>query len=138
MTDLRLATLAGLIEDGWAHVGPTIVGEVAYADFLRTRVFDSWVHEQDVRFALGRPGGSGGLASALGLDQVQAAMGYVVGERAAAPEGPVPTVTLTLSSLDFARLGSGRVQVGEAAARIEVGGDAALGKRILESMNFMF
>jgi uncharacterized protein (TIGR03083 family) len=175
VTELRLAMLEELTDDGWAHVGPTIVGEVAYADFMRTRVFDSWIHEQDVRFALGRPGGSGGLASELGIGQVQAAMGFVVGKRAAAPEGSVvrfsitgpaldareftlaveggrarpvaegpmaegvgPTVTLALSSLDFVRLGCGRVQAGEAAARVEVGGDAALGKSILEAMNFMF
>jgi uncharacterized protein (TIGR03083 family) len=181
VTELRLAALEGLTEDEWGQVGPTIVGEVAYADFMATRIFDSWVHEQDVRFALGRPGGSGGLASAFGIDHVQAAMGFVVGKRAAAPEGsvvrfsvsgpahdarqftlavqggrarpvaeavpvadgsvadgPVPTVTLAMSSLDFVRLGCGRVQVEEAAARVEVGGDVALGKRILGGMNFMF
>jgi uncharacterized protein (TIGR03083 family) len=181
VTDLRLDRLESLTEAGWAHVGPTIVGEVAYADFMRTRVFDSWVHEQDVRFALGRPGGSGGLASALAIGQVEAAMGFVVGKQAAAPEGsvvrfsvtgpgpdarqftlaveggrarrvtqpdmaagggaasgPVTAVSLTMSSLDFVRLGCGRVKPGETAAGVEVGGDAALTKRILEAMNFMF
>ena len=173
VTDLRLATLEGLTEEEWGHVAPTIIGEVAYDDFMRTRVFDSWVHEQDVRVALGRPGGSGGLASAIGVGQVQAAMGFVVGKRAAAPEGSVvrfmvsgpahdaraftlamesgrarpapegavPTVVLAMSSIDFVRLGCGRVGAGEAgaaAAPVEVEGDAALGKRILEAMNFMF
>jgi uncharacterized protein (TIGR03083 family) len=190
VTDLRLATLGQLTEEEWGHVGPTIIGEVAYADFMRTRVFDSWVHEQDVRQALGRPGGSGGLASAVAVDQVQRAMGFVVGKKAEAPEesvvrfsvngpahdarafalaihdgraGPAaegadPTVTLAMSSVDFVRLGCGRVhhwEVGPvppfgsaghsgsvghagAAAQVEVEGDAALGKRVLESMNFMF
>ena len=89
VSQLRLATLRDLTEDEWAQVGPTIVGEVPYADFMKTRVFDSWVHEQDVRLALGRPGGSGGLASAIGVRQVEAAMGFVVGKKAAAPEGSV-------------------------------------------------
>lgn len=172
VTERRLATLRRLTEDEWAHVGPTIVGEVAYADFMTTRIFDSWVHEQDVRLALGRPGGAGGLASAVGVGQVEAAMGFVVGKKAAAPEGAVvhfsvtgpasdarqitlevrggrarpgarglvPTVTLALTSGDFVRLGCGRVSAGEleAAGGVVVAGDAALGKKILEAMNFMF
>ena len=52
----------------------------------------------------------------------------------------VPTVTLTLSSLDFVRLGCGRVTAEEveAAGGVEVEGDAALGQEDSESMNFMF
>jgi uncharacterized protein (TIGR03083 family) len=168
----RLATLRGLTEEEWGQVGPTIVGEVAYAEFLKTRVFDSWVHEQDVRLALGRPGGSGGAASAIGLGQVQSAMGFVVGKKAGAPEGAVvrfsvsgpgsdarefalavrggragpadpadvPTVTLTMPSLAFVRLGCGRATAAEeeAGGGVQLGGDAALGWRILQSMNFMF
>jgi uncharacterized protein (TIGR03083 family) len=190
VTDRRLGVLGELTEEEWGQVGPTIIGEVAYADFMRTRVFDSWVHEQDVRLAVGCPGGRGGLASSLAIDQVQRAMGFVVGKKAGAPEGSVvrfsitgpshdarsftlairdgragpesdqarPTVTLSMSSLDFVRLGCGRVHgwrndadtgaadaavaadaaaVG-AAARVEVEGDAALGNRVLDSMNFMF
>jgi uncharacterized protein (TIGR03083 family) len=172
VTGRRLATLRRLTEPEWGHVGPTIVGEVAYADFMKTRVFDSWAHEQDVRLALGRPGGSGGAASGIGLAQVQSAMGFVVGKKAAAPDGTVvrfsvrgpgpdarefalavrggragpadpaerPTVTLALPSLAFLRLGCGRstAEAEEAGGEIEVGGDVALGRRILQSMNFMF
>ena len=117
------------------------MGERPYAVFMEVRVFDSWVHEQDVRLALDRPGGSGNQASALSLDRVQGAMGYVVGKQAGCPEGSAvrfavagpgrdgraftvavrdgragevgdevaPTVTLSLSSIDFVRLGCGRV-----------------------------
>jgi uncharacterized protein (TIGR03083 family) len=178
VTARRLATLEAMSPGEWAQVGPSIVGDVPYAEFMRVRVFDSWVHEQDVRLALGRPGGSGGVASALAVDQVQAAMGFVVGKQAAAPEGtvvcfslsgpaldarqiiiaveggrarpvppastpaptPTPTVTLILSSLDFVRLGCGRVAaaVMEESGRAVVEGDQVLGGRILESMNFMF
>jgi uncharacterized protein (TIGR03083 family) len=172
VTARRLQALRGLDDAAWGHVGPTIVGEVAYAEFMKTRVFDSWVHEQDVRLALGRPGGIGGLASDIGLGQVQSAMGFVVGKKAAAPEGSVvrfsvlgpahdarqftlavqggragpadpgatPTVSLTLPSLAFVRLGCGRSTGAEeeAATGIDVEGDAALGRKILGAMNFMF
>ncbi len=104
VTQRRLATLRRLTEDEWARVGPTIVGEVALADFMKTRVFDSWVHEQDVRLALGRPGGCGGLASAIGVGQVEAAMGFVVGKKAAAPEGSVVRFSVTGPGRDARRI----------------------------------
>ena len=49
-------------------------------------------------------------------------------------------MTLALTSGDFVRLGCGRVSAGEleAAGGVVVAGDAALGKKILEAMNFMF
>ena len=54
--------------------------------------------------------------------------------------GAAPTVTLALSSLDFVRLGCGRAtaeQV-EAAGGVALAGDAAVGRRVLGAMNFMF
>ncbi len=54
---------------------------------MEVRVFDSWVHEQDVRRALDRPGGSGNLASAMALTRVQDAMPFVVGKKAACADG---------------------------------------------------
>jgi hypothetical protein len=144
---------------------------VPYAVFMEVRVFDSWVHEQDARRALDRPGGSGNRASALSLDRVQGAMPFVVGKQAGCPDGTVvrfvvsgpgadaraftvavegkrakpvgdevaPTVTLFLSSLDFVRLGCGRAtrEQLEAAGGIGVEGDAAVGRRVLDAMNFM-
>ena len=172
VTQRRLAALGATTDAQWAEVGWSPVGEVPLARFMESRVFDSWVHEQDVRVALDRPGGLGGRASAFGIGQVQAAMGMVVGKKARAPEGSVvcfdlhgegddarsfalgmqggragpapagaePTVTLRLSSLDFVRLGCGRTTAADvdAAGGIELGGDAALGRTVLEQMNFMF
>jgi hypothetical protein len=51
------------------------------------RVYDSWVHEQDVRLALDRPGGGGNLASEISLDRVQSAMPFVVGKKAGCADG---------------------------------------------------
>ena len=171
VTETRLAQLDRLSEDEWATVGFTPVGERPYAVFMEVRVFDSWVHEQDVRLALDRPGGSGNRASALSIDRVQGAMGYVVGKQAGCPEGSAvrfaisgpgrdardftvavaggrakevdddvaPTVTLSLSSIDFVRLGCGRVGAAplEAAGSIGIEGDAAAGQAVLAAMNFM-
>jgi uncharacterized protein (TIGR03083 family) len=172
VTGTRLAALRSLTEVEWAKVGYSPSGDVPYADFMDLRVFDSWVHEQDVRTATDRPGGSGGLASRIALDRVESAMGFVVGKKAAAPEGSVvrfsvegppgdarqltlkvgggrakpvvgdgaPTVTLTLSGLDFMQLGCGRTTAAEVglAGGIGVAGDPTLARAILENMNFMF
>jgi uncharacterized protein (TIGR03083 family) len=172
VTAARLAALATLTDDEWAKVGWSPIGDVPYARFMETRVFDSWVHEQDVRHALDRPGGTGMGASAAGIGQVQAALGMIVGKKAAAPEGSVvrfdvsgdpgdartvtlaiegkranpvsgdadATVTLSMSAIDFVRLGCGRataaVVTTEGGLRIE--GETALGQKIAENMNFMF
>jgi len=167
----RLGALRRLGADEWSRVGWSPVGPVPQAEFMRVRVFDSWVHEQDVRQALAQPGGSGGLASGLALGRVQGAMPFVVGKKAAAPEGTVvrfdvhgpgadartfdvgveggraavvhgrpPSVTLTMSSVDFTRLGCGRAGADRLVAegRLGVRGDAALGEAVLRVINFMF
>jgi hypothetical protein len=57
---------------------------------MRVRVFDCWMHEQDVREALSRPSSDNeldGVASQLALDEIAATMGYVVGKLAKAPDG---------------------------------------------------
>ena len=63
------------------------MGEVPYREFMHVRVMDSWVHEQDIRVATGRPGHDGGPAAQLSLDRLCAAMPFVVGKQAGAPEG---------------------------------------------------
>jgi uncharacterized protein (TIGR03083 family) len=89
VTEVRLAELQAYPDAAWAEVGSSPAGRLARADFMEIRVFDSWVHEQDVRRALDRPGGSGNDASAMALDKEQAIMPLVVGKRAACPEGTV-------------------------------------------------
>ena len=83
----RLAALEALSEEEWSQVGWSPMGEVPYALFMEVRVYDSWVHEQDARRALGRAGGSGNRASALSLDRVQVAMPFVVGKKAGCADG---------------------------------------------------
>jgi uncharacterized protein (TIGR03083 family) len=172
VTDTRLAQLGERTEDEWAVVGWSPAGEVPYAVFMEVRAFDSWVHEQDARRALDRPGGSGNRASAISLDRIQAAMPFVVGKKAGCTDGTAvrfdvsgpgddaraftiavegkragpagddvtPTVTLSLSSIDFLRLGCGRATAEQvdAAGGIAMEGEAAVGRQVLGAMNFMF
>jgi hypothetical protein len=50
-----------------------------------------------------------------------------------------PTVTLSLSSIDFMRLGCGRTTSSQVAGdAVTVDGDAVVGGSVLGAMNFMF
>ena len=89
VTAVRLAQLARRTEEEWAAVGWSPVGDVPAAVFIEVRAFDSWVHEQDVRRALDRPGGCGNRASALSLDRVEGALPFVVGKQAGCADGTV-------------------------------------------------
>ena len=57
VTAERLRRVSAMSDDELGAPTPSPVGEVPYRDFLAVRVFDSWIHEQDIRRALGRPGG---------------------------------------------------------------------------------
>jgi uncharacterized protein (TIGR03083 family) len=172
VTTTRLAQLDELTAAEWAAIGWSPMGQVPHAEFMTARVYDSWVHEQDVRRALDRPGGSGNAASAISLGRIQDAMPFVVGKKAGCADGTVvrfdvsgpgddaraftvavegararpvddevtPTVTLSLSSLDFTRLGCGRASAAqvEAAGGIGLAGDEPVGRSVLDAMNFMF
>ncbi|MEB3982045.1 maleylpyruvate isomerase family mycothiol-dependent enzyme [Mycobacterium sp. 663a-19] len=86
----RRAALTGLSDDEWNAVTATPVGPESYGRFMRVRVFDCWMHEQDMRQALSQPSSGdelGGAPSQLSLDEVAASMGYVVGKLAKAPDG---------------------------------------------------
>lgn len=87
VTGRRLEILDRLPAAAFDEVGWSPVGQVPYRVFMEIRVFDSWVHEQDVRRAVGRPGGLGGAGEAVTLDRMISAMPYVVGRKVAPPEG---------------------------------------------------
>jgi putative sterol carrier protein len=53
---------------------------------MNVRVMDSWVHEQDIRLATGRPGHDLGPAAQLSMDRLCSGMPFVVGKQAGAPE----------------------------------------------------
>ena len=90
VTNDRREVLASLGEDDWNAVTPTPAGMDSYGRFMRVRVFDCWMHEQDIRVALQRPSSDDeldGAASRLSLDEIAATMGFVVGKLAKTPAG---------------------------------------------------
>ena len=59
-----------------------------YGRFMRIRVMDMWMHEQDIREVVGRPGHDERPAPRRSaLDEMTGALGFVVGKRAGAPAG---------------------------------------------------
>lgn len=90
VTGDRRAALTGMSDEDWDAVTVTPVGPESYGRFMRVRVFDCWMHEQDIREALRWPSSADqldGPAAELSLDEIAATMGYVVGKRAKAPDG---------------------------------------------------
>lgn len=86
----RREALTSMSDEEWNAVTMTPTGPDSYGRFMRIRVFDCWMHEQDIRVALGRPPTDdelAGPAASLAVDEIAATMGYVVGRLAKAPEG---------------------------------------------------
>jgi uncharacterized protein (TIGR03083 family) len=126
-------------------------------DILRMRIFDLWVHQQDVA-----TGGLDSDAAQVAADRMVGALGYVWAKQVAAPTGstlvvdctgpgvvfteavvrgedgkgaPVepparPTVRLTMTFPNYVALACGRATADAAAVRID--GDEALGRLTLE------
>ena len=89
VAQLRSYSVEDFAADSWTPMGPGTVH-----DLLPFRVFDSWVHEQDMRRALGRPGGLGGGAAEESMRRITDTAGYVVGKKAAAPDGTTVVIEL--------------------------------------------
>lgn len=111
-----------------------------YGRFMRIRHYDTYLHEHDIRLALGAPDRVDVAAIEAALPEVDGALGYIVGRKAALPDGSVvridltgpvvrtyvvvvdgraqvvedpdlePEVTLAMSDLVFLRLTGGRTQ----------------------------
>jgi uncharacterized protein (TIGR03083 family) len=91
----RLATLRGADESYFARDMMTPTGPGTMADFLHIRVLDCWVHEQDMRRAVGRAGHLDGPAAEHTIDRLLRTLPIVVGKRAATPEGRAVVLDLT-------------------------------------------
>lgn len=145
--------LAEVIETPFGRTMP-------YGDFVRHRAFDVWMHEQDVRRAVGRPGNLTGPAAECARQILSGALPFVVGKRAAAEPGQVvvvetpedrwrvevgddrrayfgqglnqPDVRLRMGWQTFVRLCGGRIRGAE--ADVDVTGDIDLAGRVLGGM----
>lgn len=90
----RMATLRGADDDYFDRPALTPTGPGTVTDFLSIRVLDSWVHEQDIRRAVNRPGNLGGPAAEHTVDRLILTVPIVVGKRASTPEGESVVIEL--------------------------------------------
>jgi uncharacterized protein (TIGR03083 family) len=166
-TAQRREQLTAMSDADWNQVTATPAGPDTYGRFMRVRDFDCWMHLQDIRDAIDQPAADpAGPAAQLALDEMTTSMGFVVGKLGGAPEGsrvaieltgPLartinvavegraqvvddfggqePTATITLDGLLFTRLAGGRTAVDHGV--ITYGGDEAVGKRIVERLNYV-
>jgi uncharacterized protein (TIGR03083 family) len=95
LLELRVRTLRGADESYFTAEAMTPTGPGTVADFLHIRVMDVWVHEQDMRRALGMPGDDSSPSAEHSIDRLLRGVSMVVGKRAKAPDGS--DVVLVLS-----------------------------------------
>jgi uncharacterized protein (TIGR03083 family) len=162
----RTQTLREMPPEAFDAPSWTPSGQDTFARYMRIRLFDCWMHEQDVRDAVGRPGNESGQCAEVVIDEITAALGYVVGKLAGAPQGssvtfdldgpvkrrihvlvdgrarvvdelPGPaTATLTLSSKVLTQLAGGRIDPHFGLGQIEPHGDYDLVEKIAFAMRF--
>jgi uncharacterized protein (TIGR03083 family) len=122
LTGTRLAALDAMGDDEWNAESFTPAGKDTYGRFMQIRVFDCWLHEQDIRDAVGTPGHETGLAVEVVLDEMATALGFVVGKKAGAVSGQSVTFALTDGGAVVREL---HVEVGERAAVVSALGAPA-------------
>jgi uncharacterized protein (TIGR03083 family) len=87
VTRERIDGLRALDDDGFGADSWTPAGPGTVRDLLPFRIFDSWVHEQDMRRAVDRPGDLVSRAAELTMGMIVDAMPYVVGKKVGPPDG---------------------------------------------------
>ena len=95
VTQARSGALRAMTTDDFAADSFTPRGPGTYRDFMEVRVFDCWVHEQDIRRVTGRPGHLAGPVVEQAMNEVWRALPFIVGKKAAAPQGSVISVDVT-------------------------------------------
>jgi uncharacterized protein (TIGR03083 family) len=91
----RRQEMAGYTAEQLALPSMTPVGAQTYGRFMAIRVFDYWVHEQDIRGPLGIPGHESGAAAEMALNEIEISLPYIVGKKIGVPEGKGMTINLT-------------------------------------------
>jgi uncharacterized protein (TIGR03083 family) len=153
VTARRGAALAAMDQSDFDAPSWTPVGaDETYGRFMRIRHYDTFLHEHDVRAALDLPDRPDAAAVRSALAETSPALGYIVGRKAALPDGsrvrlvltgPVGVeylvevdgraavvdqlsgaadVTLTMPAMTFLRLTGGRV---DGLERLAIDVDAA-------------
>ncbi|WP_353108828.1 maleylpyruvate isomerase family mycothiol-dependent enzyme [Gordonia sp. (in: high G+C Gram-positive bacteria)] len=165
LTAKRVADLHALDDDAWNADAVTPVGPESYGRFMRVRNFDCWVHEIDIRDALGIGDPALSEPARFALAEFAHNLPYVVGKKARVPAGSAVTfefvglvpslthvavgeraavvpeldraadVTLRMSVADYARLAGGRP--GAATATVVIEGDKAIGDSIADNLHYL-
>jgi uncharacterized protein (TIGR03083 family) len=119
----RCELLTGMSVDDWNAPTPSPVGLESFGRLMRVRLFDCWMHEQDIRDALSLPSPEAelsGPAARQSLDEIAATMGYVVGKLGKAPDGSRVAIELTGPLARTIRVAvDGRAQVVEDFGALE-------------------
>lgn len=166
VTGRRRQALAAMSQEDFDAPSWTPLGQGTYARFMQIRVFDCWMHEQDIRTAVDKQGHDGGSRAELVVDEIERGLGYIVGKLGHAPQGssvtialtgPVrrmmhvrvdgratvvdsltepATTTITLPSTLFTRLAGGRTNADDNRAEISVSGDTGLGEQIVRNLAY--
>ncbi len=98
ITAARCEVLSAMSLDEWNAPTPTPVGLESFGRFMRVRLFDCWMHEQDILDAIGLASSEADLSgpsARLSLDEIAATMGFVVGKLGKAPEGSRVAIELS-------------------------------------------
>ena len=91
---LRSMTQADFDAPSWTPAGPN----ETYGRFMRIRHFDCFMHEHDMRGALGRPDRDDPAHVRSALDEVSTGLGFIVGKRAQFPTGASVRINLSGSA----------------------------------------
>lgn len=87
---LRAMTQAEFDESSWTPAGPN----QTYGRFMRIRHYDSYMHETDIRDAVGAPLREDVATIEFCLSEPAGALGYIVAKRAGVPQGSVVDIEL--------------------------------------------
>ena len=113
-------TLRALSDEEWVATAPLVSSLTPTHRVAETRVFDSWVHLQDIRDATLQPQDDHGVAEEMVLNRYEASMPYVFGKIVQPPEGTTARLVITGH---FARTVNLRIIEGRAQALETTPGD---------------
>lgn len=92
VTDERRTDFAGMDDADFDKPSWTPVGAATYGRFMNVRVFDFWVHEQDIRQPLGLGGHESGPAAETSMDEIEGSLGYIFGKKVGLNDGQSATI----------------------------------------------